>query len=495
MVEVGSMEIVGIYKDAGLFASLEGTKTRIKESVNQAKILKEETHLLQKVAQEAAASFGEIAIESKEVEKLKETIEEAIPDVKDIIIKTKVEGIEEVEDLKEIYEEAAASFGSFVVGVEGTEEVEELKRIYEEAAVAAQNFGGLQFGGLVDELKDVENKTKTVSVSMKRLKAVVLTAGVAMAGLALGFLSMLKNAISSSPYLIGALTRIKTDLMLMGWALTKHLKPAFDLLADAIHALRKGDWEFFKTKAKEAWDYFIGIVKGAWGWIKEHGPEWLSNIMQTLEDMASRIVGFDWAGKGLWEGFKNVIKTVWDEVIDPLLPEWLSDLISALGTWIDENGETIAETLNMMWQLITWSDVGVEMMQGIWQGIKDWKAQKNTEWNRWWYNVGFGWADRLVEGFKAAFRLPTVGSYASGTDYPGRAIGSAVIASTGLYEVHAGEEIIPANSNRQTNRNPETNIVLDFAGAEINLSSGIELDSFAQVVSQKIADNQSWGAY
>jgi hypothetical protein len=371
MDEVGSMEIVGIYEDAGLLAGLQSTAQRLQENVEEAASLQEE--------------------------------------------------------------------------------IDHVRTVYEEAASAA--------------------------------------------GLALGFLNMLKNAIGSSPYLIGALTRIKTDLMLMGWALTKHLKPAFDLLADAIHALRKGDWGFFKEKAKEAWDYFVDVTKKAWNWIKEHSPEWISNIMETLESIADRIVNFDWKEKGLWAGFKNAIKTMWYEVIDPLLPEWLSDLISAVGSWINENGDTIATTFNHIWDLISWNDAGQAIIRDIWQGIKDWKTSKNAEWDRWWRNVGFGWADSLVEGFKAAFKLPAIGSYPSGMDFPGRAIGSAVIASTGLYEVHAGEEIIPANSSRQTSQSPETNIILDFAGAEINLASGIDLDSFASTVSRRIADNQSWEAY
>lgn len=351
-------------------------------------------------------------------------------------------------------------------------------------------------GGLVSGFKEVQqnlistrSKVKSVTVELQRFKAISVATGNVIASLGLRLFDMFKNTLASSPYLIGAFTRIKTDIMLMAWALTKYLKPGFDLLADAIHALRMGDWEGFKEAVSGAVDYFVETFGKAWNWVKENGPEWLSDIMQVLEDTYNAIADFDWEEEGLWGGIKNALKLIWDEVITGLLPEIIMDILTAF------------------------KDVGVNIMEKIWGRILEWKAQKNAEWDSWWYSLGDSWGEQLGRGLILAFKAimssfqseENLGFFGLGDFYksissrygggiPGAATGRFV-ESDMYMKVHAGERIIPANSNSFNDAKGETNIILDFTGTVIKLASGIDLDDFADTISRKIADNQAWEAY
>ena len=348
-------------------------------------------------------------------------------------------------------------------------------------------------GGLVSGFKEVlqnlistRSKVKSVTVELQRFKAISVATGNVIASLGLRLLDMFKNTLASSPYLIGAFTRIRTDIMLMAWALTKYLKPGFDLLADAIHALRMGDWEGFKEAISGVVNFFIESFAKAWNWVKENGPEWLSDIMQSLEDTYNTIAEFDWEAEGLWGGIKNALKIIWDEVVLDLLPGIISDILNAF------------------------KDVGANILENIWNKILEWKAQKNAEWNSWWYSLGDSWGEQLGNGLVIAFKSIVssfqskenlgffgLGDYLyqkSGGTFPTGATGRFV-ESDMIMKVHAGERIIPANSNSFNDGKGETNIILDFTGTVINLASGINLDDFADTVSRKIADNQAWGAY
>ncbi len=58
----------------------------------------------------------------------------------------------------------------------------------------------------------------------------------------------------------------------------------------------------------------------------------------------------------------------------------------------------------------------------------------------------------------------------------------------GLYRMHAGETVTMKGST--PSGGGSSNITVDFSGANINLSGGIDLDRFSEAISMKIAEKQ-----
>lgn len=315
------------------------------------------------------------------------------------------------------------------------------------------------------DLEQTEQHSKSLATEMKRMKGLTFLAATAAAALGLAFLGALSSAISSSPYLIGAITRIKTDIQLLWWQITKYLKPAFDILADAIHALRKGDWQGFKDAMVDAWNLAIDTMKTVWNWVKDNSPEWLVNIMNWLEDTYDTIVNYEW--QGVWQALEDSINWVWNNIILELLPNWLSDFMEGVSNWAGSSEGVINKAFSAIVEAVQWNNLGIEMAKDFWDGFSSWTSIRNPD-----------------GSFKIAGDSPGSGSWA---------VGTAIVPSDGMYKLHAGESITPSNSNQASPQ--QSSIVLDFSGANINLANGIDLDKFADVVSRKIADTQAWGAY
>jgi len=63
------------------------------------------------------------------------------------------------------------------------------------------------------------------------------------------------------------------------------------------------------------------------------------------------------------------------------------------------------------------------------------------------------------------------------------------IPRTGLYNLHEGETVTMRGSTPPSGGG-DTSITLDFSGANISIASGIELEQFADVISNRIAEKQ-----
>ena len=344
-------------------------------------------------------------------------------------------------------------------------------------------------------LKETKQSGKSFNQEMVRLNAVSVATGQVIADLAQKLFSMFTGALTSSPYLIGAFTRMRTDIQLLFWSISKHLKPAFDLLADAIHAIRMGDWGFFVNTMKDVWGMVITLIGNTWTWIKEHAGDSLGSIIEWGEGVYNAVTewlgkvwefisSIDWAGgeEGPWEKFKEATVIAFEWIVENLLPPWLSDFITGIGTWIDNNS-TLMET--------TWL-----------------KLTKDIPWDA----MGGSAADQFVAGFLKAATSPITNFFSSlgeglrlaGDEYlvtnenafPSASTGTIAVPSTGLYKLHAGETVNPAgmSSGRGSSGGP-ISIVVDFSNAVINLASGIDLDTFADTISNKIAEKQAWEAY
>ena len=366
--------------------------------------------------------------------------------------------------------------------------------------VGVYKDGGLHAGikSAMDDLKGTKTQSKGLTQEMTRMNAATVATGVAVAQLGLAFLKTILDAASSSPYMIGAMTRMRTDVQLLWWQLTKFLKPAFDLLADAIHALRMGDWDFFKEKLSEAWDFAITLFRNTWNWIKDNSPEWLVNIMVWMENTYDAVkIGMgkvwdflqtiDWEGgeNGPWEKFKEATVIAFTWIVENLLPPWLSDFIIGIGTWIDSNSALMEETWLRLTKDIPWTAMGGSAAGQFWEGFANFITSAIS-------TLGSSIREYFRGGLGMLGDEYTSPDY-GGTTYPSAATG-LYVPSDGLYHLHAGESVTPANSS-QGNTSNESSIILDFSGANISLASGIDLDKFADTISKRIADSQAWGSY
>jgi hypothetical protein len=349
--------------------------------------------------------------------------------------------------------------------------------------------------GAKKDLVEAKGAGKSVNQEMVRLNAVSVATGQAVVDVAKKLFDMFVGALTSSPYLIGAFTRMRTDVQLLFWSISKHLKPAFDLLADAIHAIRKGDWGFFVDTMKDVWGLVITLIGNTWTWIKEHSGDSLGSIMEWGEGVYNAVTewlgkvwefisSIDWEGgeNGPWEKFKEAAIIAFKWIVDKVLPDWLTDFISGIGLWMDENSE---------------------IMQDTWL-----KLTKDIPWG----TMGGNAADQFVAGFLKAAVSPITNFFSSlsgglrlaGDEYlipetsaPYAATG-LYVPSDGLYRLHAGENVTPANSSQGSkgaSGGGPISIIVDFSNAAINLASGIDLDTFADTISNRIAERQAWESF
>jgi len=352
---------------------------------------------------------------------------------------------------------------------------------------------GLQ-DGMKETKKGLDNAKdsgKSVKQEMMRLNAVSVATGQVVADVAKKFVDMFVGALTSSPYLIGAFTRMKVAVQMLFWELSKYLKPALDLVADGLVALTKGDWSGFKNTISDAWGYFVDILKGTWSWIKEHSPEWVQDVMTWMENTYTVVV--EWMGKvkdflldsewvneggegGIWAKFKYATIEAFKWIVDNLLPPWMTDLINGIGEWIDDNAQIVEDTWLKLTSGIPWFEIGTSAAKDFWAGAKEYLFGKSID-----------------------FTSPHSGTMSMDMNYlnnvtiSGMAATGLYVPSDGIYRLHAGETVNPVGTSSKGGSGG--NIVIDFGNSVFNLASGIDIEELANTISQTIADKQAWEAY
>ena len=352
-------------------------------------------------------------------------------------------------------------------------------------------------GGLITNLHLVESITKSLKTEYQRMTTIAVAAGEAIADIGKRMLSSITNALTSSPYLIGALTKIKTFIMLLAWEISKVLRPVLDWLSEKVESL----YRWFKDlspEIKEATSWFI-ILAGAimasaiaakllgvpLGFIKDI----LVFVGEKFLALAGYLAGSTVAIMALWVGLGLLVGMLGVLALDELgILDWISDLgknfrearndgnllydiLTILATPLAILGDLFLVLVTDKTMENFWKDVDTitESLKDLWDALNVFNKPVGT-WIR----------DRLPE-----IKFPEIMGAATGR----------FVESDMIIKAHAGERIIPANSNSFDSGGGETNIIVDFSGAVIKLASGIDLEDFANTISRKIADKQAWTNY
>ena len=300
--------------------------------------------------------------------------------------------------------------------------------------------GGLLsgLGKTAGKLKETQAVSKSTTTEMKRMtgQSHLLAKALSLIGVG-GFTALLMQ----TPQLSGALAKIKNEMMLIAWAIGKHLKPVLDSVATILHAIRTGNWDEFKSGISDLGSSIMTILGDAWDFIatKTHDAlmsnKYTADFITWIEDL----------------------KTAWDD--GDLLGVIKSTFYSPI-KWMIDNASTIVTDIK-------------NALVSAFSNIDVWEGFKTT----------------MPAPLKVATGIGEFGIRMAERYLRGEQIGG-VIPSTGAYYMHAGETVIPAGASPMTGGGGATNITVDFSGANINLANGVELNEFADAISLKIAERQ-----
>jgi hypothetical protein len=298
--------------------------------------------------------------------------------------------------------------------------------------------GVFQAGGLLSglgstgtKLKEVQQRSKSTSTEMKRMtnQSNLLSKSLAAIGIA-GFSALLMT----TPQLAGALAKIKSEMQRIAWSIGKHLKPALDAVATILRGIRTGDWSVIQKGISD-------LTNSIWNLVKAAGSFVLDVVFG--EGTAEKVAGD-------FSRWLDKLTTAWEE----------GDVFSLMGAAI----EPVIWALERLW------NAGIKI--GNWLKTDAGK-----------FAIGQGIIGAMPGG-QAAIGIG---------GFIGRSLGEGQtglnVPRTGMYKLHAGETVTMRGSTPHGGATNE--IILDFSGANINLSSGIGLNDFADAISNKIAERQS----
>ena len=351
------------------------------------------------------------------------------------------------------------------------------------------------------KLKEVQQRSKSTTTEMKRMTsgANMLKTALAAIGVA-GFSALLMT----TPQLVGSLAKIKSEMQRIAWSIGKHLKPALDAVGTILRGIRTGDWSTVKKGIEELGD----AAKETGGKIasavldpilgKETTDQMKTDFNNWLDEMAAvakeknlwaaiwhgAVIGVTWFIENLdmlnaWcDTFNRKFGEWSDKLTNFVTPEWMKGMARDMERFDDWVGKVVYKPLGI--DLHGWSG-GIlgrpENLRGegsatdvLAELVKDIKAWGHKD-----IDI-FG----LVKDIKAwGHKDIDIFGYQTGGHVP----------RTGMYKLHAGETVTMRGS---TPPGGATNaITLDFSGANFVLNGGIELDQFAETLSNKIAERQS----
>lgn len=329
--------------------------------------------------------------------------------------------------------------------------------------------GGSLITGLaqtVTGLKQTEQEGKSTRTEMGRMTGVTkkLAGAFALIGVG-GFTALMMTA----PQLAAALFKIKMQLKLLAWSIGRHLKPLLDSVSKILKGIRTGDWSMIADGLRDAWSAVKGLISTAWDWIKSvyksiwdqllsgiDKPQWVTDIENWVLELERIIKEKDWAA--LWTWAIAPFKAVWNKFLE-------TEMGGMVGKLLEEITKEEASIISIG------TYIGEGILKGIYSTLTDplsnLLSMKKTR-------------DTIHEQVTVDKR-----GFGGGWQTAG------MIPTTGLYHMHAGETVTSAGSaHHGTNASGNTTINLDFTGAEFKLASGVDIQTFAETLSEQIAASQ-----
>ena len=234
--------------------------------------------------------------------------------------------------------------------------------------------------------------------------------------------------LMTTPQLAGSLAKIKYEMKMLAWSIGKHLKPSLDAVATILRGIRTGDWSVVKQGIKDLTDSVVDLASKAGGVVL--------NIAFGKESADQAKTDFDnwieslkvaWREGDFWNFLSNLI-------LDPI--KYAIEQAWNLGTTLSSDYDRD--------QLKKKGFVGATLGT-----LGDIFSMRTTR--------------RTIETGERSGILSTWGSnYDTGPKWHSNA---------NDYSTH--------------------NTTIDFNGANIHLASGLELDQFAEALSNKSAERQN----
>ena len=289
------------------------------------------------------------------------------------------------------------------------------------------------------KLKEVSQRGKSTTTEMKRMTGQTHLLSKAMAAIGVAGFSAL---LMTTPQLAGSLAKIKHEMQMLAWSVGKHLKPALDAVATILQGIRTGDWTTVKQGVKE-----------------------LADSLLTLADKAITVTVDTIFGEG------TAAKAKGDFM------RWIASLEAA---WAERDLPKLIKVA--LWEPIAWAGGKLLAFQNM-------------------MNAELEGEKGAAKGARMRARLKTlmefgesIGRWQVGTP-PSSGFGGSYqiggyVPRTGMYKLHAGETVTMQGSTPRSDVGGMANITLDFSGAIINLANGVELNDFANVISNAIAEKQ-----
>jgi len=321
---------------------------------------------------------------------------------------------------------------------------------------AGSLLGGLSKMGA--KLKEAGARSKSTTTEMKRMTGHARMLAGALTGISVAAFTAL---MMQAPQLAGSLAKIKTEMMLMAYAVGAKLKPALDAVGTILRGIRTGDWTVIKQGIKDLTDAIIKLAAEAG-----------SVVMDFIfgEGSAAKV-------KTDFNNWIEELKTAWEEgdligLIKGLLwdpAEWL--LTNAYEWGYNHLGPAIAD-----------------VVKGAWDAAKDL------------YGGAFKFGGRVAERYAGAEgiwgHLPDWAhpgyDKESGQFYRGSRQTGGYIGQTGMYRLHAGESVTMKGSSGWDDSygRGSSNITINFSGATINASTDEQVRDLASRVGNEIAIRQ-----
>jgi len=320
-------------------------------------------------------------------------------------------------------------------------------------------------GKTAGKLKEVKQRGKSTTTEMKRMTsgANMLKGALAAIGVA-GFSALLLT----TPQLAGSLAKIKHEMTMIAWSIGKHLKPALDAVATILRGIRTGDWDTVKKGVQE-------LATAVWDLVAAAASLVIDAVFG--EGAAAK-------AKTDFDNWIDTLKKAWDEgdakkfvvtlVLEPIkwvlarVDEWLKSIAKQVET--SEGKKKLTDSLIAKLSFISPGIGGAKASYDLWKS--------------------FG-ANKLGDGQHRGDPLSRLNEWQ--TNLTKKALGTGQtglnVPRTGMYRLHAGETVTMRGSTPEGGSG-STDITIDFSGANIHLASGIELDQFAEALSNRIAERQ-----
>lgn len=339
------------------------------------------------------------------------------------------------------------------------------------------------------ELGQTKQEGGKVNTSFGRMRTGAVALGGAIAMVGTKMLDWLVQSAMQSPYLAGQLSRIGTESKLLGWEMTRGLEPALETFANMLSAIRKEDAPAFVDELEKIKNFIIED----WATMKVH-KNWLAENLGFAGDVWDEIVErvSKWAGD-IWNGFI--------ERAEEILPSWVMELPSNMKNWLSEKGNLVSDTVSG-WFSDAWSWIEDNTPESVKNFINSAKDTLSG-----WKNTIQSAIEGLFDVDLSEFGSDAWNSFVRGAksislggmggalfNAPSKQVGG-YIPTTGLYNLHAGERVVPAGRNNERTQRDETTVNISFDGANFNLASGIDIDRFVDDMSRRMADKQRWSSY